>query len=44
MFAGRANGLMLELIGKLFTDEIGGRGLEFCGSVLKFLQQGVEGG
>jgi len=43
MFAGRANGLMLELVGKLVTHEIGGGGFDRCGSFLKFLQQGVEG-
>jgi hypothetical protein len=34
---------MLELVGKLVTDEIDGGGLECCGSFLKFLQQGVKG-
>jgi len=43
MFAGRANGLMLEFVGKLVTDEIDGGALECCASFLKFLQQCVEG-
>ena len=43
MLAGGANGLMLELVSKLVTDEIGGGGLNGCGGELKFVQHAVEG-
>lgn|SRR5262249_39368879 len=42
MFADRANGLVLELIGELMTDEIGSRRVQCCSGVLKLLKHAVK--
>ena len=42
MLADRPNGLMLELIRKLMTDEIGGTRVQCCSGVLKLLKNTVK--
>ena len=42
MFADRVNGLMLELIGKLMAEEIGGGRVQCCSGVLELLKHLVK--